>query len=231
MSAGGRQDAHFPLEKWVDFARGLVGEGERKLMQNHLDTGCRKCSEALAFSARVYRAAQRESNYEPPADAVRIVKAAFSKAQTEPTGTFLAAELLFDSFLNPLPSGVRSTPNASRQLLFGAGRYRIDVRLEPHIESDQVAVVGQLLNTAHEPRGIERARVRLVKGRKVVAETVTSRFGEFHLNCDQGLELHVLPELGEEIVIPLVEPNAGAIRKARPATRKRNSAKSRSTKV
>jgi hypothetical protein len=225
MSTGGRHHAHFAVEQWADFVRGLTREEERTVMQNHLATGCAKCSDALGFAERVYRTAQRESAYQPPDGAVRIVKAAFRVAQTRPLGV-VAAQVLFDSSLDPLPSGVRSTAPTSRQLLFGAGQYRIDVRIEPQVDRDQVTLVGQLLTAAGEGKGVESARVKLVKGRKVVAETSTSEFGEFHLDCElEGVELHVLVQPEEEIVVRLVEPNAEAIgemgSQAAPETAKR----------
>jgi hypothetical protein len=225
MSSGGRNRAHFG-EKWIDFARGLFEGKEGNAMQDHLDSGCVECAKAYAFYQKLYQAAQREASYEPPESVVHIVKTAFSATHKQPVGRFAKAQLLFNSLLNPLPVGVRSAGAASRQMLYGSGQYRVDLRIERQIDSEHISVVGQLLDAAGHGAPVEGARVTLEKRRKVIAETTTSRHGEFYLDCrTESVRLHVAVT-GQEFVIPLAESNAATIGKAglqvtRP--RKRNS--------
>jgi hypothetical protein len=44
---------HYSLDRWVDFARGVIGDRERAAMQSHLDEGCPICQEAVALWKRV----------------------------------------------------------------------------------------------------------------------------------------------------------------------------------
>lgn len=196
---------HFSLEEWADFARNVVKGDQKAAMQTHLESGCKPCAKVLGTWTRVREAATREKAYQPPESAVRTVKglgAIHIPAQTS------FARLLFDSFSNPIAAGVRSTATVARQLLYGIGAYRIDLRLEPQMDSDKVSLVGQILNSADPAKHAAAVPVVLLKGRKVLAESHTNGFGEFHLQCDLDgrLQLRLTLPHGSEVRIPLVEP-------------------------
>ncbi|MGA7090991.1 MAG: hypothetical protein WBX12_09940, partial [Candidatus Acidiferrales bacterium] len=200
-------------EEWADFAREVVGKKEKAAMQSHLENGCKECSKTLTVWRRVRDTARRERIYEPPESAVRSIKRTFAIRGPQKAGpaSRTVASLLFDSLLNPLPAGVRSTGSAARQMLFGLAEYRIDVRMEPLMDSDKVAVVGQVLSSSDPGNRIGEVPVRLMRGAKVVAECTTSAFGEFQLECnlEGAFQLRVkLPS--EELYLPLVEPAVAA---------------------
>jgi hypothetical protein len=200
---------HYSMEKWVDFARGVVGAREKTAMQSHLDTGCKQCSKALNLWKHVHQVARQQTALEPPETAVRQMKAAMAiHGPRRQKGVAAAtAKLLFDSGLSPVQVGVRSSGSAARQLLFGVGTYRIDLRMEPQLDSDKVAVIGQVLHSADPREGLGALPVALVKGRKVVAETITSNFGEFNLECDLGGRFYLRVKLpSEELQLALVDP-------------------------
>jgi hypothetical protein len=206
---------HYSLEKWADFVRQVIGERERAEMQSHLDNeDCRKCSKVLGLWQRVHVAARRELSYQPPESAVRSMKGTFAIQGPRKAipGARSIAELLFDSAVSPLAVGVRSAATTSRQLLYGAGNYRIDVRIEIQADSQKIAVVGQVLNSADPDEIVGAVPVTLVRGHKVLAETVTSPFGEFDVECDRKgpFELRVmLPS--EVLTLPLIEPTLGGV--------------------
>jgi hypothetical protein len=205
---------HYSLEKWVDFVRGVVQEDEKREMQTHLETGCKQCSKESGMWQRLQQVARRESAYAPSAGAVRIVNAAFLSrpARQLRHAKPAVASLLFDSFRNPLLAGVRSAASASQQLLYGAGDYRIDVRIEPQMDSEKVVIIGQILNSADPDERVSGALVSLIKGRKTVAESVTSQFGEFQIECElaQSFRLAVLLPGAREVSLQLVEPMGNA---------------------
>jgi hypothetical protein len=196
---------HFSLEEWVDFARDVVKGNQKAAMQTHLESGCKPCAKVLGTWTRVREAAIREKAYQPSESAARTVKGL--GAIHIPAKTSLA-RLLFDSFSNPIPAGVRSAATVARQLLYGVGAYRIDLRMEPQMDSDKVSLVGQILNSADPARHAVAVPVVLLKGRKVLAESHTNEFGEFHLQCDLegSLQLRLTLPHGSEVRIPLVEP-------------------------
>jgi hypothetical protein len=200
---------HYSMENWVDFARGVVGAREKTAMQTHLNTGCKQCSKALNLWKHVHQVARQETALEPPDTAVRQMKAAMAiHGPRRQKGVALAtAKLLFDSGLSPVQAGVRSSGSSARQLLFGVGTYRIDLRMEPQLDSDKVAVIGQVLHSTDPREGLGALPVALVKGRKVVAETITSKFGEFNLECDMDGHFHLRVKLpSEELQLALVDP-------------------------
>jgi hypothetical protein len=200
--------AHYAMEKWIDFVRGTSGDRERAAMQSHLEYGCKQCSETLSLWKHVYDAVQRDRAMEVPETAVRAMKAMFAIHGPRRRQPKLAiAQLLFDSALSPLQAGVRSSSSSARQMLFGVGTYRVDLRMEPKHDSSKVAVTGQVLHPADPAEMPEALPVALLKGGRVVAETVTSRFGEFNLECDQEGRFHLRVKLpGEVLQLALVEP-------------------------
>lgn len=201
---------HYESEKWADLARKVMREAERREMQSHLETGCRKCVKLLDTWKHVHEAARREAAYQPPSNVVRTVKGlgAIHGLSKERPAKSPAVKLLFDSFRSPLPAGVRSAALTARQLLFGAGEYRLDLRIEPQEDSDKVALMGQILNSSqpHQPIGV--VPVILRRGDKVLAEAMTNEFGEFQLEFDLGSSLQLQADLprGQVIRFPLVEP-------------------------
>jgi len=201
---------HYSIEQWIDFARNAMGEDEKVEMQSHLETGCKACSKELSIWQRLQQVARRESAYAPSEGAVRTVNATFVNQSADRLrgAKSQLASLLFDSFRGPLMAGVRSAGSASQQLLYGVGDYRIDVRIEPQMDSEKVVLIGQVLNSADPDERLSAAPVTLLKGRKILAESVTSEFGEFQIECElQGsLRLVVLLHGRAEVSLPLVEP-------------------------
>jgi hypothetical protein len=199
---------HYSMEKWVDFARNVIGEKERGAMQSHLENGCKECSKVLRMWQRVYSVARHEHSFEPPESAVRSMKGTFAIEGPRHANRRVPAiaSLLFDSFLSPQAAGVRSAATSARQLLYAAGCYRIDVRIEPKVDSDNIALVGQVLNSADPGGSIGEVPVALIRGQRVLAETVTSKFGEFHLESDAegSFQLRV-SVLGEELRLPPIQ--------------------------
>lgn len=199
---------HFSLEEWADFARDLIKGDQKTSMQTHLESGCKPCVRIFGTWARVREAAAREKAYQPPESAVRSIKG-LGAVHIPPKSSLV--RLLFDSSSNPIAAGVRSAATVARQLLYGVGAYRIDLRMEPQMDSDKVSLVGQILNSADPARHAAGVPVVLLKGRKVLAESHTNGFGEFHLQCDLegSLQLRLTLPHGSEVRIPLVEPAKG----------------------
>jgi hypothetical protein len=204
---------HFATEDWADFARGVVSPERKAAMESHLQEGCRRCSEVARMWQVVRSAAQRQSGLEPPDSAVRMAKLSYDQAPFVKPPKPALADLLFDSFRAPLAAGVRSAASAvPRQMLYSAGTHRIDVRLEPKLDSDRVAVAGQVLDSAQPAKNLEGLPVRLFAGRKVLAASTTTRFGEFQFDAvkSEQLELRVGLASGGEVSASLVPSDVAA---------------------
>lgn len=200
---------HFTLEQWADFARSTAKPKENRDMQAHLDAGCRRCTSAVRLLGRICEIASRERAFKAPDEVVRTVKGMFvvRRGRKSP-----ALALLFDSLLTPMV-GVRSSATTARQLLYAAGAYRIDLRMEPQTDTENVAVVGQVLNSSDPTQMIPTIPVALTKNRKPISTAQTGNFGEFQLQCKLSDRLHLqlrLPD-GVGIEIPLLEPSKAAL--------------------
>lgn len=207
MKARGKK-GHLGLEELADFARNIGSADRLTAIQQHV-VACRKCAKQAETWQRVAQTANRLGVSEPPESAVRIAKALYSARQPRQAKGVRAfvAELLFDSALAPAQAGVRSLTANPRQLLFGSGDYRVDLRIEPQDDADKVALLGQILNAKNPGRDLGRVAVSLSEGNRVLAESQTNRLGEFQLQCDlkPNLLLRVmLPEA--QLAIPLVDP-------------------------
>lgn len=204
---------HFSEEQWVDFARNAIDGSAKAKMQSHLDTGCAKCSQELAMWQHLHQVAQRTSNDQPSEGCLRIVKSAFVSQwpPKRPTPQAAIVELLFDSFRTPALAGVRSSVGRSRQLLYGTATYRIDVRIEPQIDSEKVVLIGQILNSAEPKERLADVPVSLWKGRKMLAVSTTNHQGEFQIECEMDSSFRLMITLPgqREVSLPLIEPAAG----------------------
>lgn len=198
---------HFSQEDWADFARNALSGEQKAAMQNHLQNGCKACASALSIWTRVQEAAWRESAYQPPESAVRVTKG-MGAIHLHPEGSSVP-KLLFDSAQNLVAAGVRSTSALGRQVLYGVDPFRIDLRMEPLMDSDKVSIVGQILNPAEPASSAVDMPVVLWNGRKILAKSLTNNFGEFQVECDLEGDLHLQLSLptGAEVLIPLIEPN------------------------
>ncbi len=198
---------HFALEDWADFVREVGEPIQRAAMQRHLNEGCKRCLRAVAVWQSVLDISRQEANYQPPESAVRSARAYYGvyRPQVGLSGVAKIAELIFDSFRQPLPAGVRASGAASRQLLYRLGKTLIDVRFEAGDKPNWVSLVGQILDSAQTDRGVSDVPVALLYRSEPVAQSVSNQFGEFHMAFGAAQELHL--RIGrsaqETILIPL----------------------------
>jgi hypothetical protein len=186
---------HFSMEKWVDFVRGVVPEAQSLAMQKHLDGGCSKCGKLVETWKHVLDCAAREKSYETPEACVRMAKAQFAlnRLLGDRSGKVSFAELVFDSFAQPVAPGIRSTGSAARQLVFRKGSYSIDMRIESH--GDRLSITGQVLDAGQSNSGMRDISVRLLAYKQ---QTTTSRYGEFQFDVESVEDLGLLFVLSEE---------------------------------
>lgn len=192
---------HFGEAQWADFVRNLLSPTKRMAMQQHIDDGCKKCSDTLRIWQSVSSITEAESSFAPPADTVRVVKSQF--ADIRPAASS-GVRLVFDSLLQPATAGTRGSASA-RQFLYETDEYYIDLRLEPRAEADRACLIGQVLNRAGADRSAPGLAVRLQEGANPIAHTSTNEFGEFELEFVAANSLWLAISRGEahEIVLPL----------------------------
>ncbi len=196
-----RQAGHFTEEDWVDFACQQAGAEQRARLERHLRTGCERCAETLEVWTAVRGLAGQEASYRPPDDIIAQVRGQF--ALHRPKGLLArvatSASLVFDSFRQPVPVGIRAAGGSARQLLFKAGRYAIRLQVEPVADSDRLSVVGQMVDETNPKNPLPDLPVLLLSGQETVDRTLTNTLGEFQLESvpSGSVRLSVgVPEIG-----------------------------------
>jgi hypothetical protein len=198
---------HFSTEEWVDFVNQVIASNQRDAMQKHLATGCKRCTETVSLWQRVSKTAATEVGYQPPAYTVRLAKATFATAGIAQAreGSRGLIEVLFDSFRQPAVAGARSIVIGTRQMLYRADPYQIDVQIEPKPGSNRLVITGQLLDLSH-PGVIGRdIQVTLSNRRGNTVLAATNQFGEFSGEIENSgdLELSIPGNEDQPIVISL----------------------------
>lgn len=198
---------HFTTEEWIDFVTQTVSPRGREEMENHLKEGCKRCRETVSVWQRVHRSAAAERNYQPPADTQRIVKSAFAAAglggqRKESRSRIL---VLFDSLLQPVVAGARSAATDSRQMLYRADPFQIDLQIEARPGGNDLQVTGQLLDLSNPGIAGKDVNITLSNLRGHVVHAVSNQHGEFTCDIKNSGDLQITfsTPRGEPIVISL----------------------------
>jgi hypothetical protein len=152
------------------------------------------------------RAAEAAS-YQPPDHIVRAAKAQFAIAglggKRKETNSLI--EVLFDSFSQPALAGARSVGTETRQMLYRAEPYQIDVQIEAQPEGNRLAVTGQLMDARHPEIVGRDVQVTLSNRHGDLVKTVTNQFGEFHgeINNSGDIKLSFSARDEKSIIISL----------------------------
>ena len=199
---------HFDIAKWTDFVRGSPGEAERAAMQAHLASGCRKCRHTAELLRKVAATARSDSQVQVPDYALRCARAIFLLQQPEKVQILprVPARLLYDSFREPLPAGVRTQQHLSRQALYQAGDYSLDLRMENESGTSRVTLVGQIQNRKQPGKRLGGVPVLLLSGKQVLGQAVSNSLGEFQMEYapTKHLRLFVpVRQAGKRIELPL----------------------------
>lgn len=121
-----------------------------------------------------------------------------------------AARLVFDSFLQPMPAGVRGVSQLpARQLVYRSGSLMADLWLEPQTDSPNLALVGQVVDSNRPDHPFEVIPVELHGPKGRIAHATTNKFGEFHFNFDfepsVTLEIEVRGNHWVSVALPSLE--------------------------
>ena len=200
---------HFKDAQWVNYVRGTATTDLQRSLEQHLSSGCAECMENEKLWSEVYLSAQREPDYSPPEDAVRLAKASFMPVEPEKTSALgQIAELIFDSISQPLApafrGGVETVGSGARTLLYQSGDIRVDMWVEGR-SPNRLNVMGQVLNLHQSDQMVDKAKVVLLQGERSLARTMTNELGEFQLEfrLHDDMRLAIEVGLGRNVIIPL----------------------------
>jgi hypothetical protein len=189
---------HYATQEWSDFVRGVSPEPTAALMQRHLSSGCPSCNRAANLLRKLVLPAA-EPEVEVPAFVVRKAKAIFNIPRKR-----LVARIVFDSFLQPLPAGVRSRNQMFRQAMFEAGSVLVDVRLQDQ-QDGKILITGQVADKASPNAPAGRVTLHLVSGTDR-QPLKANRFGEFQTVYDPTRDSSLqISGSGRDIQVPLFQ--------------------------
>ncbi|PYX88565.1 MAG: hypothetical protein DMG68_08085 [Acidobacteria bacterium] len=175
---------HFSEHAWADWVRGVATPGTTAALQAHIASSCPECNGAMNLWSEVGSLARAESSYAPPENLVRLVKLEFA-CKHAPEAECTPGSLIYDSWINPLPIGIRGAAVSTRQVLYEAEGLTIDLRFEHKPHSNTVHASGQILSKDAPLCWVSDAAIVLWndKGR-MVASTDTNRHGEFQFEFE-----------------------------------------------
>src|SRR6267143_1727722 len=198
---------HFMTEEWVDFVNEAVAASKRHQMERHLQEGCPRCKKLISLWQKVRQTAKSAAECEPPEQAVRIAKAGFSAMRLagKPARSPRLVEVLFDSFLQPLVQGARSSGSGMRQMLYRAEPYQVDLQIEAKPGANKLVVTGQLLDLRNPDAPGRDVPLIISNLRGHVVQSVTNEFGEFReeIMSSSDLELKLPGENEKAVIISL----------------------------
>src|SRR6267378_5375376 len=174
---------HFDISKWTDFVRGLSEKSAEVAIGHHLASGCRKCGHTAGLLRKLAAVVRRDLQVQVPEHAVRCARAIFILQQPEEVQVLprIPARLLYDSFREPLPAGVRTQQRLSRQALYEAGDYSLDLYWENERGSPRVTLVGQIQHGKQPGKRLEGVPILLVSGKQILGRAVSNSMGEFKM--------------------------------------------------
>jgi DNA-binding response OmpR family regulator len=120
-----------------------------------------------------------------------------------------SARLVLDSFLQPLPAGVRySLQLSARKLLYESGGLMADLSLEPQENSQRITLVGQVLDAAEPKRRLASLSLVLQGRAGPIAVASTNESGEFQFDFDSepGVRLEIGVKENHWVSLDLPDP-------------------------
>jgi len=204
---------HIAEPAWADFVRGHSTPEAKSAIESHLSGGCAACSSAAALWKSFMNVAAQEKLYTPPPHTVRLAKAQFAAAKLTASAARSLVSLVFDSFAQPLPAGIRSGTAMARQMVYEADGLTIDLRIDKHANSKALSIVGQVLDARTLRLAPQSVPVALLNRQgEPLQRTSTSNFGEFHLEVAVEAEMQLAIELASGRTVCITLPTGSCDR-------------------
>lgn len=182
---------HFSSEDWADFVRGVAAD-RGKNIASHLANGCRNCVAEFDIWNRFRSNAANDLFCAPPEALVRRLKLELSAQHARQEPSARLAQMVFDSFAQPLPVGVRSGMAVARQLIYEGEGLTVDLRVQREPRTNKVCAVGQVLDKRVPHSSPSQGTVILWTSQGYPAvQTNPNEQGEFQFEFEAQNRLHL----------------------------------------
>jgi hypothetical protein len=175
------------FERLIDHLDGrLTGDADEPI-RTHVAAGCYQCDRSRAFYENVRAITANDDTTEPPSWVFKRALRIFDRPRAQGTIAYragrLVAALVFDSLRETALAGARSTAVESRQLLYRAEDFSIDLQIAS-LEQQRADVTGQLLREGELVfDSVAGLALNLISDGKTVLSTATNERGEFKFNA------------------------------------------------
>lgn len=205
---------HFKSSVYVEFVVGSLAGADRRELESHLQAGCFSCTAEVEWYRGLSTDLQKD-HAEGASESLleSIAKAFRSHVPEKVQSTTVLAQLLFDSFRQPLPAGVRQTMVTERQVLYQAGDMQLDLKVEKTNEEQEHTLIGQLIpRDSRSLHPVKAFKVKLREGDQVVDSTTSNPLGEFvfHGVLQKPYDLEIDVNKARKIVLTNVPTTRGA---------------------
>ena len=121
------------------------------------------------------------------------------------------ARLVLDTFLQPLPAGIRHTQPDTRQLVYKAASLTVDLSFESAPDSSRMTLLGQIIRASDPLSPLNGVPVVLKNKRGPMGLRMTNEVGEFSFEFENersvSLEIEVRPNDWVLILSPPLDGN------------------------
>ena len=195
--------SHFGLEQWADFARRNLPAHQETSMQEHLESGCSRCVEALQVWLGVLEVATSLNVFTPPEGGVGFLRALYRAFPPGPSRHVNVSRLVLPAFADA--DGVRTASAAGRHFMFQRDNVLLDVHVEQSPESAALSMAGQIQDPVSPNPRFSGRRVSLLTEEAELGQTYTNSFGEFQIEFAPAGDLMLVIHLEAEalLVTPL----------------------------
>lgn len=177
------------FERLLEYADGRLPADESATLERHLATACDDCRATLTWYEGFVETARSDDSVEPAPwvlrkaiDAFADAKAAAARRGVRGIVARIRAALVFDSFGGATDDAVpaRSAHVASRQLLYSAVPYDVDLFVAEGSSRRSLAVSGQVLPVDGDDfESVRGLTVTIEREGEPMASVETSELGEF----------------------------------------------------
>ena len=170
------------LEELLGMIQKTLEDRTKTEVANHLST-CSKCGENQRWLSELLNLTATDESFDFPEDVIHWSVAQFKAASASaPSRLQIFAKLVFDNLLPAQALQVRSTaaPAGTRQMLYNAANYDVDIRIEQSPDTNSFHLIGQIMAAGNTGLQLEGLILRLT-GTTSDASAVTDTRGMFHV--------------------------------------------------
>jgi hypothetical protein len=186
------------LEELLGLIQETLETRTKTEIAEHLST-CSKCEEKKRWLSQILDLTAADESFDFSEDVIQWSVAQFkASSAAAPSRMQIFAKLVFDT-LQPAPAlEVRSTapPAGTRQMLYHAGSYEVDIRIEQLPDVNTFHLIGQIMVAGNTGSQLEGLIIRLMRGASEASAVADAR-GIFHLRSIKPGEYDLIINVSE----------------------------------